>query len=183
MAQSIFVQYKGVIKFIAVFVGSYLLLSFLYTGYLHLSKDGTYRPDFVTQLVAQHSDILVESWGYQSELIPDPTKPMLQMHVNGTYVGRIIEGCNALSIIILFIAFVISFWQGIKKTLIFILAGTALIYAINIIRIAILAIALFHYPAKEKLLHGTLFPAVIYSMVFLLWILWVRSIKKEVADE
>ncbi|MEP2935996.1 MAG: exosortase family protein XrtF [Gilvibacter sp.] len=183
MAQSIFVTYKSVFRFIAVFVGTYIALSLLYSGYLYLSKDGSYRPDYITHLVAQHSNALVEGWGYDSNLIPDKSLPMLQMHVNGTYVGRIIEGCNALSIMILFVSFVISFWQGTKKTLIFILAGTALIYAINVLRIAILAIALYHYPEKESLLHGTLFPAVIYSLVFLLWVAWIRSIKKPISNE
>jgi len=178
MAQSIFVQYKGVFRFIAVFVGTYIVLSLLYSAYLYLSIDGAYKPDFVTHLVAKQSNILVEGWGYQSQLIPDDSQPMIQMHVNGTYVGRIIEGCNALSILILFTAFIISFWQGTKKTLIFLLAGCTLIFAINILRIAILAIALYHYPEKEGLLHGTLFPAAIYSIVFLLWVAWIRSIKK-----
>lgn len=178
MAQSIFVRYKGVFRFIAVFIGTYIALSLLYSGYLYFSKDGAYPPDFVTYLVAQQSNWLVEGFGYQSQLIPDATQPMLQMHVNGTYVGRIIEGCNALSIMILFTAFVISFWQGWKKTLLFIFAGIALLYAVNVLRIAVLAIALYKFPEKEGLLHGTLFPAAIYSMVFLLWVAWIRSIKK-----
>jgi exosortase family protein XrtF len=183
MAQSIFVQYKAVFKFIAIFVGAYIALSLVYSGYLYLSKDGAFKPDFITHLVAKQSNWLVEGWGYNSQLIPDNVQPMIQMHVNEKYVGRIIEGCNALSIIILFAAFVISFWQGTKKTLIFLLAGTTLIFAINILRIALLAIALFHYPEKESLLHGTLFPAVIYGVVFLLWVAWIRSIKKTKAHE
>ena len=100
----------------------------------------------------------------------------MQLFVNGTYLARIVEGCNAISIIVLFIAFVIAFAQSLKKTVLFIFVGSVLIYAVNILRIAILAIALYNYPEQEHWLHGVLFPALIYGMVFLLWLVWVRML-------
>jgi exosortase family protein XrtF len=82
-----------------------------------------------------------------------------------------------VSIIILFVAFIVSFYQNFKKTFLFILAGTALIYSVNVVRIAILTIAIYKFPENEHILHGVLFPAIIYGMVFLLWIIWVRTLK------
>ena len=99
------------------------------------------------------------------------------LYINDTFLAQVVEGCNAISIIILFMAFIISFAQKVKKTVLFIFAGIALIYAVNILRIAILTIALYHYPEYSDFLHQIIFPAIIYGMVFLLWLFWVRNLK------
>ena len=83
-------------------------------------------------------------------------------------------GCNALSIIILFVSFIIAFAQRFKKTLFYIFAGVVIIYSVNILRITILAIALYNYPEYQHMLHGAVFPGIIYGMVFLLWLIWVQ---------
>jgi exosortase family protein XrtF len=90
-------------------------------------------------------------------------------------VARIVEGCNAISVIILFIAFVIAFKGDFKKTVLFVLAGSILIHLLNVVRIALIAIALYHYPQHEHLLHGVIFPLIIYGIVFLLWVIWVNQ--------
>ena len=100
----------------------------------------------------------------------------MQLWVEGVWVGRIIEGCNAISIIILFAAFIISFAVSFKRTLVFLFAGATLIYAVNIVRIAILAIALYQYPQYQEILHTVVFPGIIYSLVFVLWVVWVRNL-------
>lgn len=146
--------------------------------YLHFSKSGNYHPDYITELVAKQSSSLISSFNYSADIIPHEISPTMKLYVNGQYLARIIEGCNAVSIMILFIAFVVAFAQKLKKTLLFLLAGSVLIYGVNIIRIAILAITLYHYPQYEKMLHGVVFPGIIYGMVFILWMLWVRRISK-----
>jgi exosortase family protein XrtF len=107
------------------------------------------------------------------------------LNINGSYLASIIEGCNSISIIILFIAFIVAFAQNFKKTFFFILAGSLLIYVVNVFRIVILAIALYHYPNQEKFLHAVVFPGIIYGMVFLLWMLWIKRLvpKNEAGDE
>lgn len=182
MAQSIFSKYKSVFRFLLIFLGVYIGFFLLYQVYIKISAGAGYFPDYITHKVAIQSNALVNDFGYQGDIKLAGIHPVLQMHVNSVYVGRIIEGCNAVSIMILFTAFVLSFWQGFKKTLAYLLAGIALIYAVNVLRIAVLSIGLYHYPEKEALLHGTLFPAAIYSMVFLLWVIWIRSIKKPKAN-
>ena len=170
-------KYKSVIRFVVLFLGTYLVLTFLYSWYLHSSKDSIYPPDFVTHLVARQSSDVLNGLGYEAMVTPHDSQPTMKLFVNGEYLARIIEGCNAISIIILFVAFVIAFAQKLKKTLLFVLAGMVLIYGVNIIRIAILAIALFEFPQYDELLHGVVFPGIIYGMVFLLWMLWVRGLK------
>jgi exosortase family protein XrtF len=174
--KALFLKYKAVIRFVILFLGSYLVLSIFYSIYLYASKDGVYHPDFITHLVAKQSSNAISGFNYDAVVVPNDSEPTMRLYVNGKYLARIIEGCNAISIIILFIAFIIAFAEKLKKTILFILGGMALIYAVNILRIVILAIALYEYPEYKELLHAVVFPGLIYGMVFLLWMLWVRKL-------
>ena len=176
--KALFYKYKSVLRFVLLFLGTYLLLTILYALYLQLSKGGSYPPDYITHLVAKQSSTLINGFGYDANVIPHETQPTMKLFVEGQYLAQIIEGCNAISIIILFVAFVVAFAQRFRKTLFFILAGTVIIYSVNILRIAILVIVLYRYPEYEHTLHGVIFPGIIYGIVFLLWMLWVRIISK-----
>ncbi len=182
--KALFQQYKPVLFFLLRFLGSYVLLSLLYGGYLQYAQTDAFSPDAITQLVAQQSEALLKGVGYDAAIIPNVGHPSIQLWISGKVVGHLVEGCNAVSIIILFIAFVLAFAQGWKKTLLFLLAGGVLIYAMNLVRIAILSVALYNYPEYEHSLHTVVFPGIIYGMVFLLWIIWVRLLqtKKPIGD-
>ncbi len=177
--KDIFNRYRSVIRFVVLFMGTYLVLTLLYSWYLHASKGSSYPPDFVTHLVAKQSSLVINGMGYDAMVTPHESQPTMKLYVNGEYLARIIEGCNAVSIIILFIAFVVAFAQKWKKTLLFVLAGSVLIYGVNLIRIAILAIALYKYPQYDAVLHKVVFPGIIYGMVFLLWMIWVKGLKQK----
>ena len=172
--KALFKQYQPVVRFLLLFFGSYAVLSLFYGLYLHFSSDG--KPDPITQWVATQSESVIESFGYASQVVANEGHPSMQLWVEGTLVGRIIEGCNALSIVILFASFIIAFAEGFKKTLLFLFAGAVIIYGVNLLRIAVLAIALYRYPSYQEVLHTVVFPALIYGMVFLLWVLWIRSL-------
>lgn len=178
MLRKLFTEHKGVFKFLAIFLGSYLILSAIYLGYISLSTQDQ-QIDPITRLVGLQSEMIINQWGYDARVLPQSGKPSLQLFVNGDYVARIIEGCNAISIIILFAAFVIAFRKDLKRTLLFLFGGAVLIYAINLLRIGILAIALYKYPDKEPLLHQVVFPGIIYGFVAFLWMLWVGVFKKK----
>lgn len=177
--KNLFVKYRSVVRFVLLFLGSYLVLTGLYALYLHLSRSWGYPPDLITNLVARQSSSLIGSFGFDAAVVPHEMQPTMKLFVEGQYLARIIEGCNAVSVIILFISFVIAFAENFKKTALFIFAGAVLIYAVNVVRIALLAIALYKYPAHENLLHGIVFPGLIYGMVFMLWMLWVRMLSKK----
>lgn len=174
--KKLFVKYKEVIRFVLLFLGTYLLLTFLYSLYLKYSEGGAYYPDFFTNLVAKQTNEVIRAFGYQAAVKPDLPGSSMGLYINDVFLARVVEGCNAISIMILFVAFIVSFAQKAKKTLFFVFAGIALIYAVNILRIAVLTIALYHYPEYNEFLHKIVFPAIIYGMVFLLWLFWVRQI-------
>lgn len=175
--KEIFVKYKSVIRFVVLFLGSYLLLSVLYSFYLKASASGGYFPDYFTNLVARQSATILEAFGYGAVLFENIARQGVFLTIEDKYSVNIVEGCNSISVIILFVSFIIAFAEGFKKTFLFLLVGMVLIYIVNLVRISLLVIALYKYPEYQELLHSVLFPAVIYGMVFLLWIAWVRMLK------
>lgn len=167
--------YLPVLKFIALFFGVYIGLSLVYGLYLNYFSQDQTRPDPATHLVAQQSSWLINKAGYNAAVIPDTYAPHMNLFVENQKVAIVVEGCNAISILILFASFIIAFAKSFKKTLLFILCSISLIYLINIVRIAILAIAIFELPEYATVLHGVVFPGIIYGLVVLLWIYWVRK--------
>lgn len=141
-----------------------------------MSVDSSYFPDFFTHLVARQSAAILSAFGYIPYLENSEQAGGVLMSIRG-YAVNIVEGCNSISVIVLFVSFVISFAQNFKKTFLFLLSGMVLIYIVNLFRISLLIIALYKYPQYQEILHEIVFPAIIYGMVFLLWIIWVRTIK------
>ena len=137
-----------------------------------------YYPDYLTNLVARQSESVLDTLGYDAKVLPHPKEASMKLLVNDRYLARIIEGCNAVSVIILFFSFVIAFSGKLKITLLYIFSGSVLIYVVNLFRIVILSLGLYHYPEKSEVLHAVIFPAIIYGMVFLLWIFWVNRFSK-----
>ena len=156
---------------------TYSVLFLSYSFYLDRTqqKGDVFSCSPITQTVAYHTQKLANVFGYNATVYQHETELTMKFYVGDIYAIRIVEGCNAVSIIILFIAFIIAFAGSIKATILFGLAGSFLIYAINIIRIFVLSLLLYKFPEYRNLLHGLLFPAIIYGTVFLLWIIWVNK--------
>lgn len=179
----LFKKYRSVLQFILIFLGSYFIFSVLYNGYLILFESSVYYPDFFTHLVALQSEAVIESLGYSSKISISPEEPSLQLYINEVFLARVIEGCNSISIIILFTSFILSFFAKLKVTLLYIFTGAVIIYTVNIIRIVILTIGIYEYPQYTTFLHSVIFPLIIYGTVFILWVIWVRLFSKLTEDE
>jgi exosortase family protein XrtF len=150
---------------------------------LDLSDGSKFYPDYITHLVSKQTGALIDAFGYHVQMLPHPDEPSVKILINQNYLGRVIEGCNALSVIILFVSFVIAFSGKLKTTILFVFSGSVLIYAVNLIRIVLLSIGLYHYPEQEHVLHTVVFPTIIYGMVFLLWFYWVNRFSKKAKHE
>ena len=150
-------------------------MTIIYQSYLNRFDEKNAEVDPFTELVANQSAIVLSLFDSQSYTMPHLTDPSVKLFYKGKYISRIIEGCNAMSVIILFIAFVIAFTGKFKKTILFILFGSIIIHVLNIGRIALLCVALYNLPEYEHLLHGVIFPLIIYGVVFLLWVIWVNK--------
>ncbi|WP_296386077.1 exosortase family protein XrtF [Winogradskyella sp.] len=176
--KALLVKYKLVIRFIVIFLAVYGVLTIGYNLYLNLSDGSKFYPDYLTNLVAKQSNSLLNGIGYEANTVAHANEPSMKIIINGKFVARVIEGCNAISIIILFLSFVIAFADKFKMTLIYCFAGSIIIYAFNLIRIVILSVGLYHYPWRREVLHTVIFPMLIYGTVFLLWMVWVNRFSK-----
>jgi exosortase family protein XrtF len=173
--KNLLLQYKPFLLFLGKFIISYLILTFIYQTYLNRFDSKNAEVDTFTKSVAEQSAKVLSWFDLNSFTMPHFREPSVKLFYKGKYISRIIEGCNALSVIILFISFVIAFTGKFKKTILFIMFGSIIIHILNIGRIALLCIALYHFPQYEHLLHGVVFPLVIYGVVFLLWVIWVNK--------
>ena len=171
---------RTVVIFLTKFFGVYALLFILYSLYLKNTQEvgDVFTCAPITKTVAKQTRGLLKIMGYNSEVKQHPEEISMQLMVGSTYVGRIIEGCNSISIIILFISFIVAFAGELKATLIYILLGSILIYSVNIVRIAFIGLALYKFPQYQYALHIIIFPAIIYGITFLLWVVWVRNYAK-----
>lgn len=168
---------RAIILFLVKFFISYLIMVGLYATYLNKTqeKETLFSCSPITTTVAKQTVKMIRILGYKAEVEQHQDELSLKLMVNGNYVSRVIEGCNSISIIILFLAFIIAFSGSVKATIIYGIIGSVLIYFTNIFRIAVLSIGILEYPTQQEILHGLVFPAIIYGMVFLLWVIWVNK--------
>ena len=169
------IQYKSFLLFLGKFGFTYLVLLLVYQLYLGQYNELLFEVDGFTKSVAAQvkQTLLFFDSEVASYVMPNQPSVMIQFH--GKNIARIVEGCNAISVIILFIAFVIAFTGKRKTTFLFVLLGSLLIHGMNVGRIALLVFLIYHFPAQEPLLHGVIFPLIIYGSVFILWIIWVNK--------
>ena len=167
---------KPVILFLIKFFVTYFLLFTAYSIYLQKNqvKTSVFACAPITETVAEHTKVVAKWLGYHIYTEQHNRELSIKLIVGGNYTARVIEGCNSISVIILFLAFIIAFSGKFKTTFLFGLIGSLLIYGINILRIIILSLLLYKYPQFQEPLHMLVFPAIIYGFVFVLWIIWVR---------
>ena len=176
--KALLIKYKTVVRFILTFILAYVVLSITYKLYLDFSDGSKYYPDYITNLVANQTEYLLNDFGYQAKTIAHSDEASMKLIINNKYVARVIEGCNSVSVIILFVSFMIAFAGRFKRTFLYTLSGVVLIYAVNLARIVILSVGLYHYPWRRDILHTVIFPMIIYGMVFILWMFWVNRFTK-----
>jgi exosortase family protein XrtF len=169
------ILYKPFLLFLGKFLLSYLLLTFVYESYLSQFDVKKLEIDGITQLVAIQTKDSMVFFHYDADVKPNLTELGIKFFYNQRFIARIIEGCNGVNVIILFVSFVIAFSGKIKATLLYIIGGSLLIYILNLIRIALLCVLMYHFPKQQHFLHGVFFPLFIYGVVFMLWLIWIRK--------
>ena len=168
-------EYRPFLLFLGKFVLTYLVLTFVYQMYLNRFDSEALEVDDFTKAVASQTEKLLLVFGADAATERHPFEACIKLFYKGQYIARIVEGCNSLSVIILFISFIVAFTGKFKHTILFITFGSVLIHVLNISRIAILAVLLYNYPEQEHFLHGVVFPLFIYAVVFILWVIWVNK--------
>ena len=171
-----FVQFKPFLIFISTFFAAYIVLTLLYKLYLNSFEIA--EVDGITNLVGRNVEQLMRVFNCDINIYKSLAHSWMEVWYNSTYSVIIVEGCNAVSVMILFVSFVLAFSGKFKTTLLYLVFGILLIYILNVVRIALLVVLLFRFPEYNHFLHGTVFPLIIYGLVFLLWVVWVNKFSK-----
>ena len=167
---------KTIIKFLVKFFVTYSILVLLYNFYLDQTqqKGEVFSCSPMTQTVAYHTQKLANLFGYQATVYQHESELSMKFYLGNHYSFRLVEGCNSVSIIILFIAFIVAFSGSFSATILFGIFGILVIYLMNLIRLVVISVLVKEYPQYDYFLHDLLFPAIIYGTVMLLWIIWVN---------
>lgn len=176
-----FRDFKPVLKILLRFVLLYVALVLAYQLYLNGYKNSGLDP--VSTWVGKQTVFLQNTFGYPSQLVPgEAAQETSWFYVSGNYVSRMVEGCNAISVTILFLAFIFAFFKG-AKTFVFAGSGILFLHVINVLRIVGLNVLLVEMPQYSKMGHDFLFPAIIYGSVVILWLVWIKFFALKTSED
>lgn len=164
-------DFKEILWVLLRFLGIWLLLFLLYQWYLNQFSGNI---DGFTKIISDQSASLLNFTGYETITKDFPTHETILFYINGKSATRMIEGCNAVSVMIMFLAFVFAFYKGVK-TFYFAFSGIVLLYILNLFRIYVLNVIVVDFPALTKSAHDYFFPAIIYGGVVVLWLIWINK--------
>ena len=167
-------EHKLIIITLIKFFGVYLVLVFLYGRYLHYYQDVLQTCDPYTAHVAQQSAKILNWFGFDFEAVHYLQRNYVNLIIDGRGITYINEGCNALSVNILFLSFIIAFSKGFKRTFLYIFVSLIILYLANLARIAFINYVFYAHYQYGKIVHDYLFPAVIWGLVVFLWLVWIK---------
>lgn len=98
--------------------------------------------------------------------------------LDGKKAVSIARQCNGLELIVLYLGFIICLPSAFKRMLIFSVVGLTVIYILNVIRTALLAAMYHHDHSLTNFAHHYVFKIIIYAVVFLGWMLYMKQNKK-----
>lgn len=159
------------VKFIAVFLGVYLVMQLAYTGYLMLYAPGI---DGLSYQTAKW----VISFFNGGSMIEIQGAAKMQLSIHGKALVNINEGCNGLSVFIALVSFLIAFGGTQKAYLIFIPSSLVILFGSNILRLCSLIQIKASLPEWFNLFHDFVFPTVLYLVAFLIMVVWVKMGEK-----
>ncbi|AZA61584.1 exosortase family protein XrtF [Chryseobacterium indoltheticum] len=164
-------DFKPVLGILLRFIIIYLVLLFAYQFYLTTFKEQGLDP--FSRMITKQVVFLQTLMGFPSALYDDVPKQQVWFHVRTRFVTRMVEGCNAISVMILFVSFIFAFYKG-AKTFVFVAISLILLHIMNVLRITGLNIVCSDYPQYSKMSHDYVFPAIIYGSVVVLWLVWIK---------
>lgn len=167
----LFDEFKPSLIFLGRFVAIYFLCNLLYGAYVSAYKS---RPDPITIHTTHQASRLISFAGWETTTEDNKLRPSTFVVHDGRRILSVYEGCNGVNVVIIFVAFVIAFGPLRIVTLWFLTGGIVLIYLVNLARIWFLFFVSLELPNYLYFTHKYLFTGMIFLVVFVLWILWVR---------
>ena len=161
-------------KFVATFIlkgfALYFIWFLLYDNWL--LKDGFVDHFLIEHLVNTTSRVL-DLFGYTTFKYADA------VGIDGTHGVLIGAPCNGLELFALFAGFILIFPGKSLNKLLFIPCGLLIIHFLNIARLVGLALVVLYYPESLDFNHKYTFTIIIYAIIFLMWIFWVKKYSRK----
>lgn len=169
-------EFRSEISFLLKFIGLYFLLNTLYGLFVE-----AYAPtvDPITYFVSQNVEVLLSFFHKDVAITTDVNSKYVAVIHNQQTIINIFEGCNSVNVLIVFSVFMVSFssrWIYYLKNLVF---GIFILYLVNLARILLLFFISLHLPKSLYFFHKYFFTAIIYTVVFFLWFIWIKGIRKD----
>lgn len=169
-------------KFYVFILKASLLYSSLYIFYEFYIKTYTNVDQLFIRQIINVCTFILETMGYKTFA----SKEINDFQVfgvdgsNGVWIGG---GCNGITLMFLFAIFVIAYPGSIRNKLWYLPLGIVLVNIINIIRIVSLSLLSLYAPNYLEFNHTYTFTFAVYSIVFVLWMLWVNKFSKSTKNQ
>lgn len=164
-------EFKPALKFLLIFVGTYLVGNILYGLFVEYYKPA---PDPLTILVTNQTAYVLTILEEPVQSIISTIGPIVALRNADRTVLNVFEGCNGLNVMIVFASFLLAFGGGTRRMMIFLFTGCLILHTANILRLFLLYLTAIHRPLYFYYFHKYFFTAVLYLVVFGLWLLWMR---------
>ncbi len=166
------INFKKSYVFVGVGVSLYVLWLILYQ---YVIKASTTWDFWLNYNIVEVSNYLLNFFGIDSYIDIESNHVMLLKdsgYNSGVWVG---DNCNGFKLFSIFSIFLIAYPGSWKSKIWFIPLGIIIIHLANIIRVIALFIIGDHYPEWLDFNHLYTFTAFVYSVIFVLWIIWIRK--------
>jgi exosortase family protein XrtF len=166
------IQFRAIVNFLLIFMLTFFIFSAIYDLYLHGFEAKT---DKMSTMVGNQAASLLRVFGFDAFAANVDSEKSTHLGIDGFARVKVIEGCNGLSVMILFVAFLLGFPGKRKNMAWFIPAGLLIIHLFNVCRVAILGWAVYRFGETAYPIYKELFTVSIYLLVLSLWFLWVQK--------
>lgn len=169
-------EFSFLIRFLILYFSGTFVLKAFHKSYSEIS-----RLDPVTTVCTFYTGDFIKLFGFGPSYVlrdPHPDNELSLSHsiyVDDQYAISIFPGCNGLSLVVLYAYFILSIgspWALKFKAL---LLGVPMVFYANALRLALLCLLNTHgQRAHFYFYHKYFFTAIIYAVVLLMWLLFLR---------
>ena len=163
---------RKAIGFVIRFFLVYVMLNLFYYGYHRLIFPDTV---FFTDLAAWQSVQLLSWLGEPVSLFVNQDYPKIHVLRAKAAIVSIYEGCNAASLYIVFLAFIVTFFSFRKELIWFVTGSLIIINVANIVRIVALYYISIYQPDDMYFYHKYVFNVLLFLLVIGLWLLAIKK--------
>lgn len=162
-------DFKPALLFLSKFLAIYFAGNILYGIYVESCGN---TPDVFTRNAAFQTTLLLKAFDGDVYAEINQRAPTVLIERPGMVVLNVYEGCNGLNVMIVFVAFLVAFGGPLKKMVWFTIIGLIIIHFANLGRLSLLYYVAQHFENYFYFVHKYFFTAILYLVVFMLWIIW-----------